>query len=230
MSESSQRARASTRSCTKAGRYYFSSQAASERFRQNRDRYVPWNGGTCPVTQLEQGLSHARRPSLGRSLCRAVVPLRQRRRSTPILRQSGSIRRRTRRKGRVIERKFSRRERLEPLEYTEPGCRIPANDLVSSHDSGIRELGYTLPASGRSLCGISSRAPSQDRKRRTFAERKAKIARNIPQKPRSATGSSPRRSCADLTRWPFVRSQGRCARLVHRRTLSGHQDTLVESR
>ena len=35
--------------------YYFSSPAACERFQQNRDRYVPWNGGACPVTQLEHG-------------------------------------------------------------------------------------------------------------------------------------------------------------------------------
>jgi YHS domain-containing protein len=35
--------------------FYFATAAAGERFRQNRDRYVPWNGGACPVTQLERG-------------------------------------------------------------------------------------------------------------------------------------------------------------------------------
>ena len=35
--------------------FYFSTPEAGERFRQNRDRYVPWNGGACPVTQLERG-------------------------------------------------------------------------------------------------------------------------------------------------------------------------------
>jgi YHS domain-containing protein len=46
-------------------KFYFSSQAASERFRQNRDRYVPWSGGTCPVTRLEQGISMPGDPRCG---------------------------------------------------------------------------------------------------------------------------------------------------------------------
>jgi YHS domain-containing protein/thioredoxin-related protein len=37
--------------------YRFSSPAAGERFREQPARYVPWGGGSCPVTQLE----HARR-------------------------------------------------------------------------------------------------------------------------------------------------------------------------
>jgi YHS domain-containing protein/thiol-disulfide isomerase/thioredoxin len=45
--------------------FYFSSQAARERFRLNRDRYVPWKDGTCPVTQLERGLSTPGDPRWG---------------------------------------------------------------------------------------------------------------------------------------------------------------------
>ncbi len=45
--------------------FYFSSQTARERFRQNRQRYVPWGGGTCPVTQLEQGISTPGDPRWG---------------------------------------------------------------------------------------------------------------------------------------------------------------------
>jgi YHS domain-containing protein len=37
--------------------YYFTTSAASERFRQEPARYVPWSGGNCPVTQLEQGVT-----------------------------------------------------------------------------------------------------------------------------------------------------------------------------
>jgi YHS domain-containing protein len=45
--------------------FYFSSVAAGERFRQNRDRYVPWNGGTCPVNRLERGQSTPGDPRWG---------------------------------------------------------------------------------------------------------------------------------------------------------------------
>jgi YHS domain-containing protein len=45
--------------------FYFSSQAARERFRQNRQRYLPWSGGTCPVTQLEHGISTPGDPHWG---------------------------------------------------------------------------------------------------------------------------------------------------------------------
>ena len=36
--------------------YRFGSLTASERFRQDPARYLPWNDGACPVTQLEEGL------------------------------------------------------------------------------------------------------------------------------------------------------------------------------
>ena len=45
--------------------YHFASPAASERFRQQPARYVPWSGGTCPVTQLEQGLAKPGDPRWG---------------------------------------------------------------------------------------------------------------------------------------------------------------------
>jgi YHS domain-containing protein len=45
--------------------YHFTSRAASARFQQQPARYVPWSGGTCPVTQLEQGLAKPGNPRWG---------------------------------------------------------------------------------------------------------------------------------------------------------------------
>jgi YHS domain-containing protein len=45
--------------------YHFTSPAASERFRQQPARFIPWSGGTCPVTQLEQGLAKPGNPRWG---------------------------------------------------------------------------------------------------------------------------------------------------------------------
>ncbi len=45
--------------------YYFSSVGATDRFRLQPERYVPWSGGACPVTQLERGLTRPGDPRRG---------------------------------------------------------------------------------------------------------------------------------------------------------------------
>jgi len=45
--------------------YRFGSLTASERFRQDPARYLPWNDGACPVTQLEERLSKPGDPRWG---------------------------------------------------------------------------------------------------------------------------------------------------------------------
>ncbi len=45
--------------------YLFSSPAAGERFRAQPARYVPWGGGSCPVTQLEQARRQRGEPRWG---------------------------------------------------------------------------------------------------------------------------------------------------------------------
>ncbi len=45
--------------------YYFSSVGATDRFRLRPERYVPWSGGACPVTQFERGLTRPGDPRRG---------------------------------------------------------------------------------------------------------------------------------------------------------------------
>ena len=45
--------------------YRFASLAQSERFRSEPARFVPSNGGSCPVTQVEQGMAKPGEPRWG---------------------------------------------------------------------------------------------------------------------------------------------------------------------
>ena len=62
----------------------------SDRFRKDPERYIPANGGDCPVTAAGSRGRQARRPPLGRALPGPAVPLRQRRRPAPLPRATPS--------------------------------------------------------------------------------------------------------------------------------------------
>ncbi len=146
------------------GRAYLCSNAAAcERFRRQPDRYAPWSGGACPVTQLEQARSQPGDPRWGVLYARAAVPLRKRGRSTSIPGQSHPLRRAGdhRRPNLILRSPDARSD--QPLKI---GARVSKFRLgvVILQGSGTRELGRTVKAKVGTK-GVHTFAPSQSQGR-----------------------------------------------------------------